>query len=78
MKLFSRLDAFTLYISVLFMCFSVIVCAMFRCVNFNTLTFGDSEIAMREYHLRKTGKANIEPKGICRFFSIPLHLRRYD
>jgi hypothetical protein len=76
MKLFSRLNAFTLYISVLLVCFSVIVYAMFQCVNFNTLTFNDSEIAMREYRLRESSKANIEPEGICRFFSIPLYLRR--
>ena len=78
MKLFFKLDAFTLYLSVLSICFSGIVYAMFRCVNFNTLTFGDSEIAMREYHLRESGKANIEPKGVCRFFPLPLYLRRFD
>lgn len=77
MKLFSKLNAFILYISVLLICFSGMVYATFRCMNFNALTFGDSEIAMREYHLRESGKANIEPKGVCRFFPLPLYLRRF-
>lgn len=74
MKLIAKLDAFTIYSSVLLVCFGVIVYAAF----FNTLTFGDSEIGIREYHLHEFGKANIEPKGVCRFLPLPLYLRRFD
>jgi hypothetical protein len=78
MKLIAKLDAFTIYLSVLFICFGAIVYAALRCVNFSTLTFGDSEIAIREYHLRESGKANFEPKGVCRILPLPLYLRRFN
>lgn len=48
-----------------------------ECINFNTITYDDSEATFLEVKLQKTGKIGTEKK-FCKLFLIPAYIRQYD
>ena len=49
-----------------------------KCINLDTVTYGDSEAANYNYYLRQTGKILQKPKQLCASIDIPSHIRKYD